>query len=180
MTDNRSKNRIAEHRDRRGWGVEDLAERLGVSRQTVWKLETGRMQLTPRYLADLATVFGLPQAAFLADSFGLADTTTGNYGDQEDPQRKVTPSESPLEDLSEFFADVQEALQQAYAEEKIPIGRRELARAAFQTFNEITAETTDPRERDKALGRDIKLRRRFLREHRTELLMASQPPRKTA
>lgn len=54
------KNRLRVLRAERGWSQQDLAERLGVSRQSVNAIETGRYDPS------------LPLAFRIADLFGLA------------------------------------------------------------------------------------------------------------
>lgn len=169
-------NRIREHRLRRGWGVEELAARLDTTRQTVWKLETGKRQLKPKWLQLLSQAFALPQGAFLVETFGMAESDAGLAYEETAVPRDVAP---PL-DEAEFFADVQEALRQLYAEERVPISSRELAKAAFDAFAEIVAEHDDQDARDHALGLDLKARRRFIRAHRAELLTQQSAGRRSA
>ncbi len=52
-------NRLRELRAERGWSQQDLAEQLGVSRQSVNAIETGRYDPS------------LPLAFRIADTFGL-------------------------------------------------------------------------------------------------------------
>lgn len=53
-------NRLRDLRGDRGWSQQDLADRLGVSRQSVNAIETGRYDPS------------LPLAFRIADTFGLA------------------------------------------------------------------------------------------------------------
>lgn len=52
-------NRVRELRSDRGWGQTDLARELGVSRQTVHAIETGKYDPSLPLAFDLAAVFGL-------------------------------------------------------------------------------------------------------------------------
>lgn len=52
------KNRIRELRSERGWTQQDLAGRLGVSRQTVNAIETGKYDPSLPVAFRLAAVFG--------------------------------------------------------------------------------------------------------------------------
>jgi putative transcriptional regulator len=51
-------NRVREHRERRGWSQGELAARLGVSRQTVNAVETGRYDPSLPLALRLAKLFG--------------------------------------------------------------------------------------------------------------------------
>ena len=53
------KNRIRALRSERGWTQQDLAERLGVSRQTVNAIETGKYDPSLPVAFRLAAVFGM-------------------------------------------------------------------------------------------------------------------------
>ena len=53
------RNRIRELRGDRGWTQQELAERLGVSRQTVNAIETGRYDPSLPLAFGLGRVFGL-------------------------------------------------------------------------------------------------------------------------
>lgn len=62
------KNRLKSLRAERGWSQADLAEALGVSRQTVNALETGRYDPSLPLAFRIARVFGQPiEAIFLED-----------------------------------------------------------------------------------------------------------------
>ena len=52
-------NRLRELRGARGWSQADLAERLGVSRQSVNAIETGRFDPSLPLAFKLARLFGL-------------------------------------------------------------------------------------------------------------------------
>ena len=62
--------RLAEHisdqRRRRGWSVADLAERSGVSRAMISKIERGEAMPTASLLAKLSVAFGLPLSQLFA------------------------------------------------------------------------------------------------------------------
>lgn len=53
-------NRLRVLRAERGWSQAELAERVGVSRQTVNALETGRYEPSLTLALKLARLFGLP------------------------------------------------------------------------------------------------------------------------
>ena len=52
------KNRLRESRSERGWSQGELAERLGVSRQTINSIETGRYDPSLRLAFAIARLFG--------------------------------------------------------------------------------------------------------------------------
>ena len=54
------KNRVRELRAQRGWSQAELAERLGVSRQTVIAIEKGRYDPSLPLAFKIARVFGEP------------------------------------------------------------------------------------------------------------------------
>jgi DNA-binding XRE family transcriptional regulator/DNA-binding MarR family transcriptional regulator len=66
------KNRLRELRAARGWSQADLAARLGISRQTVDTIETGRLDPSLPLALRIAAVFGhrIEDLFFLADSAG--------------------------------------------------------------------------------------------------------------
>jgi transcriptional regulator with XRE-family HTH domain len=51
--------RMATLREERGWSVEQLARRLGVSRQSVWYWECGRRHPKPGMMRRIENIFGL-------------------------------------------------------------------------------------------------------------------------
>ncbi len=68
------KNRIKVLRAERDWTQADLAERLGVSRQAVNAIETGRHEPSLSLAFRIARTFGQPLEAV------FADPTTGRDG----------------------------------------------------------------------------------------------------
>jgi putative transcriptional regulator len=54
------KNRLPDLRAERGWSQADLADRLGVSRQTVNAVETGRYDPSLPLAFTIARLFALP------------------------------------------------------------------------------------------------------------------------
>lgn len=54
------KNRVRDCRVERGWTQADLAERLGVSRQTIYAIENGRFDPSLPLAFAIARLFKLP------------------------------------------------------------------------------------------------------------------------
>jgi transcriptional regulator with XRE-family HTH domain len=67
---------IREHRLSRRWTVDELAEKSGVSRTTLNRIESGSFSTTLDTLAKLAEAFGLPLPALLSES-AEADKPSG-------------------------------------------------------------------------------------------------------
>lgn len=63
--------KIIELRRRNGWSQEQLAERLGVSRQSVSKWESGQSQPELERIVDLCKLFGVSADALIRDEFSL-------------------------------------------------------------------------------------------------------------
>ena len=61
-----SPDRIAALRRGRGWSMEDLAERLGVSRQSVWYWESGKRHPKRPMVTRIAALFGVGERDLLA------------------------------------------------------------------------------------------------------------------
>ena len=67
------KNRLRVLRAERDWSQADLAAKLGVSRQTVNAIETGKYDPSLPLAFKIATVFGLPiEQIFTADDVARA------------------------------------------------------------------------------------------------------------
>ena len=71
------KNRLRELRAARGWSQADLAERLGVSRQTVNAVETGRYDPSLPLAFAIARVFGRPIERIFTPESRARRTTAG-------------------------------------------------------------------------------------------------------
>ena len=69
------KNRLEELRKQRAIRQEDLAQALGVSRQTVISLEKGKYNPSLALACKLARYFGLPIEAIFDDSDESTDAT---------------------------------------------------------------------------------------------------------
>lgn len=68
------KNRIRVLRAERRWSQQDLAERLGVSRQTVNAIENGKYDPSLPLAFKIGKVFGLPiEEIFIYEDDGTAD-----------------------------------------------------------------------------------------------------------
>ena len=61
------KNRLRELRAERGWSQGDLGERLGVSRQSVNAIETGRYDPSLPLAFRIARLFALPIESIFSD-----------------------------------------------------------------------------------------------------------------
>lgn len=70
------KNRLEELRKQRAIRQEDLAQALGVSRQTVISLEKGKYNPSLALAFKLARYFGLPIEAIFDDSDEYPDATS--------------------------------------------------------------------------------------------------------
>jgi putative transcriptional regulator len=70
------KNRLRELRDEHGWTQGALADRLGVSRQTVNAVETGRYDPSLPLAFRIARLFGEP----IEKIFALDDTVADTLG----------------------------------------------------------------------------------------------------
>lgn len=60
-------NRLRDLRAQRGWSQADLADRLGVSRQSVNAIETGKYDPSLPLAFKIARVFGQPIEAIFSD-----------------------------------------------------------------------------------------------------------------
>jgi transcriptional regulator with XRE-family HTH domain len=100
--------RIGREREIRGWSLSDLAERSGVSRSMINKIEHAQSSPTASLLGRLSGAFGLTLSTLLARSEGLAGGRVYRAQDQtlwRDPEtgylrRQICPapgSNLPLE-----------------------------------------------------------------------------------
>lgn len=58
-------NRIREHRLKRGWTMEQLAEKVGTTNPQISRLERGDRQLTVRWMVRLSQALGVNQSDLL-------------------------------------------------------------------------------------------------------------------
>jgi transcriptional regulator with XRE-family HTH domain len=70
--ESRLANRIKAERDARGWSLGDLAERSGVSKAMISKVERGESSPTATLLGHLSGAFGLTVSTLLARAEGAA------------------------------------------------------------------------------------------------------------
>ncbi len=66
-----ARTRIRAERQARGWTLEDLAERVGVTRQTIQRWETSGRDVNIEKLNAVASAFGIPVRALLPGDDGL-------------------------------------------------------------------------------------------------------------
>jgi transcriptional regulator with XRE-family HTH domain len=105
--DNRIAARLHAERSSRGWSLEELAERSGVSRAMISKVERGESSPTAVLLGRLSAAFGLTLSQLLARAEQGGGRLLNREAEQErwrDPEtgferRALTPpgSNSPLE-----------------------------------------------------------------------------------
>lgn len=58
---------ITKYREKRGWNQNELAQKLGVNRQNVWRIEQGKQVPSIATCIDYAGAFGLTLPGFLRD-----------------------------------------------------------------------------------------------------------------
>lgn len=92
--------KIIEERKKNGWTQEELAEKLGVSRQAVSKWESAGSIPDLQKVIQLATVFGVSTDYLLMDDIGPEPKVTVTYpeAEQKEPLRKVS-----MEEANEFL-----------------------------------------------------------------------------
>ena len=59
MTDNKPEIHLKYWREQKGYTQQSLADKLGVTRQTVTNIETGRQYLSFKLLKEIADVLGI-------------------------------------------------------------------------------------------------------------------------
>lgn len=93
-------NRLKDLRNRKGWTLDEAAERFGLSRGGYIKLERSERRLNSDYIAKAASVFGVPQSDVIAPDgvpvVGLAGGGPGGavlfgFGDGELGEAPVPP-----------------------------------------------------------------------------------------
>ena len=92
--------KITEERKRNGWSQEELAEKLGVSRQAVSKWESAASVPDLQRVIQLAELFGVSTDYLLKDEMEQAEITVYSNTDAEEvtPLRRVS-----MEEANEFL-----------------------------------------------------------------------------
>ena len=75
------KNHLKALRAERGWSQNDLAQRLGVSRQTVNAIENERYDPSLPLAFQISRLFGLPLEAIFDASFWILSGTARRVGE---------------------------------------------------------------------------------------------------
>ena len=94
--------KIIENRKKNGWSQEELAEKLGVSRQSVSKWEGAQAIPDMKKILQMADLFGVTTDYLLKDEIEDVSTTTPEYTDftfQEE-----TPAKVSMEEANAFLA----------------------------------------------------------------------------
>ena len=88
--------KIIDLRKKNGWSQEELAEKLGVSRQSISKWEGAQSVPDMARIIRLSEIFGVSTDYLLKDEMELPDSI--EYSDNDSPARTVT-----MEEASEFL-----------------------------------------------------------------------------
>ena len=86
--------KITEERKKNGWSQEDLAEKLGVSRQSVSKWESAGSVPDLQKIIQLADLFGVSTDYLLKDTLGQENRGTGAASEPESTLRRVSMEEA--------------------------------------------------------------------------------------
>ena len=86
--------KITEERKKNGWSQEELAEKLGVSRQSVSKWESAGSVPDLQKVIQLAELFGVSTDYLLKDALGQESRGTGAGSDPEIAKRQVSMEEA--------------------------------------------------------------------------------------
>lgn len=89
--------RIRELRKRRGMTLQQLADRVGTTPQTVQRLETGNMTVSMDWLGRFAGAFGIRPADLIAEEGGRSVPLVGRIG--RDGVIRAVPDEAPAETI---------------------------------------------------------------------------------
>lgn len=93
-------NKIIEERKKNGWSQEELAEKIGVSRQAVSKWESAGSIPDLQKVIQLATLFGVSTDYLLRDDIASEQDTVINHFEEDkyEPLRRVS-----MEEANEFL-----------------------------------------------------------------------------
>lgn len=151
-------NRIAEWRERRGMSQETLAEFCNTTRQTISRLEKGHVQLTQKWMGQLAHALRIQPPDLLPGS-----------AQHEQDGAVPLPALADGYDESDLFGDVFDAIARLYSAEGLNLPQRDIARFAYDCFQEVKDEGHDRKSWLNALEQNLRMRRRFLSSHKIHL-----------
>lgn len=86
--------KIMEERKKNGWSQEELAEKLGVTRQSVSKWESAQSVPDLQRILRMSEIFGVSTDYLLKDELGTAPEVPAPYAEQENPARFVSMEEA--------------------------------------------------------------------------------------
>ena len=136
--------KIIENRKKNGWSQEELAEKLGVSRQSVSKWEGAQSMPDMKRILQLAEVFGVSTDYLLKDEIeekALPEIQPAESDSVEDPGRKVSMEEANrfLEWNEHAAAMISTGVMICILSPLLVIVLEALANAGRIPFNEYTA-----------------------------------------
>ncbi|MBI2585331.1 MAG: helix-turn-helix transcriptional regulator [Rhodospirillales bacterium] len=174
--------RLEQARRDKGWTKRELAERSGVDYQRVVKYTNGEVdQPRGNALDRLARAFGRSR---LWLQFGeryeqQQGATGGGPGLAGDAYRAPgsTPTLSFVDD-DDLFAELAAGLAEIHKSLGLSADAAKIAKVAFQEWPDITAASRTPEERRANTRFVLQRHRRWLIEHRNEILDDDQPPPK--
>jgi transcriptional regulator with XRE-family HTH domain len=110
--------RIAEARERSGVSQLEVAERLGLPRSAISKMENGEQRIESLVLAAMARLYGVPVASLLADGDEVkaaedelpAEALLRSAGDVAAEDRRVLDE---FLEMCRDYADLKQALEEA-------------------------------------------------------------------
>lgn len=120
--------RIAERLEQKGWSQAELARRIDVSQQTVWKVVAGQSQST-RHLRAIAAELGTTQEYLL--------------GETDDPSpsgQPVAPRVERSDDVEIDEIDLRYGLGGTYLDGHVEVEKRPFSRAWLRQFTDAPPE----------------------------------------
>ena len=99
--------KIIENRKRNGWSQEELAEKLGVSRQSVSKWEGAQAIPDMKKILQMAELFGVSTDYLLKDE--IEETSPMEFSARDDSEAAEAPVRVSMEDANRFLAHNEKA-----------------------------------------------------------------------